>query len=84
MSSRTPDELAHRWVAPITDTSTGRMIGVAYGNDRIITRWKPDQAEELKAIGKRMIELAGQLREFREEVPPNDVDAPLGQLDRTS
>ena len=63
-----PQVIAQQFVAPIINTETCEILGVAYsgGGDRIITRWKPDQADELRAVGLLMLELAEKLREARE------------------
>ena len=66
MSNTTPEQRAIQFVAPIIETDTGRMIGVGYGHDRIIDRWAPEQADDLEAVGRLMIELATRLREVGE------------------
>lgn len=58
----TPEQIAQQLVCPITDTATGHTVGVAYGQERILTRWTPAQADELEAVGRLMIALADDLR----------------------
>lgn len=58
--SLTPEQVAQQWLSPVL--ADGEMIGVAFGYDRIVKEWKPEQADELEAVGRIMIELAEQLR----------------------
>ncbi|SDQ11496.1 hypothetical protein [Leucobacter chromiiresistens] len=60
MRAITPQQLAQQWVSPILG-GTG-MIGVAFGYDRIVKKWMPEQVDELEATGRLMLELAAKLR----------------------